>query len=385
MDQTNQTKRGLVLSGGGARGAYQVGVLKAISEMHKKHAPNPFQVITGTSAGAINAVALAASANNFRLAVKKVEHLWTNLHVNNIYRAGYFDLLTSLGRIFFSLFNKGVGRSRPIALLDNSPLQELLQNVIQFRNIQKRIDAGYLDAVSVNATGVSSGESVTFFQGREELKSWRRYRRIGLLTELGVEHLMASSAIPMIFPPQWVSREYFGDGALRQLAPVSPALRLGANRILVIGVSGNPRKKLNLDTTVHSPSMASMVGHLFNSAFIDSLEHDLEIMQRFNELIGFVQNEAPYTSMGSMQLINLLAVYPSIEFDHLAAKHIKDLPRAMRHLMGRVGANEDGASGSFASYLLFEPGFIQDLIKHGYQDAMDQRSAIEKFFLEDDI
>jgi len=385
MEKVNQTKRGLVLSGGGARGAYQVGVLKAIADMHKKHAPNPFSVITGTSAGAINAVALAASANNFRLAVKKVEHLWHQLHVHNIYRSGYTDLLYGMGRIFFSLFNKGVGRHRPISLLDNSPLRELLQSVIQFRNIQKRIDAGFLDAVAVNATGYSSGESVSFYQGRDDLTSWRRHRRLGLPANLGVEHLMASSAIPMIFPPEWVSREYFGDGALRQLSPVSPALRLGANRIMVIGVSGNPRKKLNLETTVHSPSMASMVGHLFNSAFIDSLEHDLEIMQRFNELIGVVHNESPHTELDSLKLINLLAIYPSVEFDHLAAKHIKSLPRSMRHLMGRVGANEDGAAGSFASYLLFEPGFIQDLIKHGYQDAMDQRQAIEVFFLEDDI
>lgn len=379
------TKRGLVLSGGGARGAYQVGVLKAISEMHVKQARNPFSIITGTSAGAINAVALAASANNFRLAVRKVEHLWNQLHVHNIYKSGYGDLMFGLGRIGWSLFNSGIGRDRPLSLLDNSPLRRLLQHVIQFRNIQRRIDAGFLDAVAVSATGYSSGESVTFFQGSESVQPWRRHRRVGIATHLGVEHLMASSAIPMIFPPERVSREYFGDGALRQLAPVSPALRLGAERILVIGVSGNPRRVLPRETTVHSPSMAGIVGHLFNSAFIDSLEHDLDIMQRFNELIGLVHNEAPYTSLGTLRLVNLLAIYPTVEFDQLAAKHVKDLPRAMRHVMARVGATEEGGGGSFASYLLFEQGFINELMNHGYRDAMAQKEAIEAFFLEDDI
>jgi len=379
------TKRGLVLSGGGARGAYQVGVLKAISEMHEKHAHNPFSVITGTSAGALNAVALAASANNFRLAVRKVERLWTNLHVHNIYKAGALDLLYGMGRIGLSLFNSGVGRSRPLALLDNSPLRELLQGSIQFRNIQRRIDAGYLDAVAVSATGYTSGESVAFFQGREDIEGWHRHRRRGLKAELGVEHLLASSAIPMIFPPEKLSREYFGDGALRQLAPMSPALRLGADRILVIGVSGNARKILPRETTVHSPSMANLVGHLFNSAFIDSLEHDLDIMRRFNDLIGMVHNDAPFTSLGELRLVNLLAIYPSIEFDAVAEKHVKDLPRAMRRIMSRMGATEEGGGGSFASYLLFEPKFIQELIGHGYRDAMAQRDAIHDFFLEEEI
>lgn len=379
------TKRGLVLSGGGARGAYQVGVLKAISEMHEKHAPNPFSIITGTSAGAINAVALAASANNFRLAVRKVERLWNNLQVDNIYKAGSWDIMYGLARIGLSLFNSGVGRKRPLSLLDNSPLRDMLSHSIQFRNIQRRIDAGCLDAVGVSATGYSSGESVTFFQGREDVQGWRRNRRLGLQTTLGVEHLLASSAIPMIFPPERISREYFGDGALRQLAPVSPALRMGADRIMVIGVSGNARRSLPRETIVHSPSMANMVGHLFNSAFIDSLEHDLDIMRRFNDLIGMVHNDAPYTSLGELRLVNLLAIYPSVEFDTLAEKHVKDLPRTMRRLMSRVGATEEGGGGSFASYLLFEPKFIEELIDYGYRDAMAQREAIHDFFLEDDL
>src|SRR5210317_1477579 len=167
-------KPALVLSGGGARGAYQVGVLKAVADLHAKNAHNPFSIISGTSAGAVNAVALAASANNFRLAVKKVEKIWSSLHVDKVYRAGAWDLVKGPGRLFVSLFNQGVGRRKPLALLNNDPLRELLTHSIQFKNIQKRIDKGYLDAVGVSATGYTSGENVTFFQVRAGMEKWRQ-------------------------------------------------------------------------------------------------------------------------------------------------------------------------------------------------------------------
>ena len=231
------TKRALVLSGGGARGAYQVGVLKAIADMHDKNSHNPFSIISGTSSGAINAVGLAASANNFRLAVKKVEYFWQQISVEQVYKAGALDLVKSGGTLLLSLLNQGIGMNRPLAFLNNAPLRELLGSTIQFKNIQKRIDAGYLDAVAINATGYTSGESVSFFQGKPGFKGWRKGRRVGVPTRLAVQHLMASSAIPTIFPAEQVSREYFGDGALRQLAPLSPALKFGADKILVIGLA----------------------------------------------------------------------------------------------------------------------------------------------------
>lgn len=373
-------KPALVLSGGGARGAYQVGVLKAISDLRPKQSPNPFSIISGTSSGAINAVALAASANNFRLAVKKVELFWRRLHVDQVYKSSNWDLMVSASLILASLFNDGVGRKRPLALLNNDPLRALLSDSIQFKNIQKRIDAGYLDAVAVNATGYSSGDSVTFFQGHSDLNKWRRNRRVGVPATLGVEHLMASSAIPTIFPAEKVSREYFGDGALRQLAPISPVLKMGADRVMVIGVSGNPNKVPHRETAMHSPSMAQMVGHLFNSAFIDSLEHDLDMLVRFNDLIGMTENENPYTFLGEMRKVPLLAIYPSIEFDQIAAKHIQDLPRSMRRFMKTTGATGAGGGASFASYLLFEGGFCKELIDCGYKDAMEQEQAIFEFF-----
>ncbi len=373
-------KPALILSGGGARGAYQVGVLKAVADLHNKADHNPFSIISGTSAGAINAVALAASANNFRLAVKKVEKIWKNLHVEQVYQAGSWDLFIGLGRLFASLLNDGIGKHQPLAILNNAPLRVLLQHSVQFRNIQKRIDAGFLDAVCVSATGYTSGESVSFFQARPDIESWRNGRSVGIPSELSVKHLLASSAIPTLLPAEKVNREYFGDGALRQLAPISPALKMGADRILVIGVSGNQTHVPRHDKESHSPSMAQMMGHIFNSAFIDNLEHDLETLVRVNDLIGMVKNENPHRPTGGMNSIGLLVIYPSIEFDEVAAKHIADLPRAMRALMKVTGATRKGGGASLASYLLFEKAFCNELIKHGYRDAMEQETAIREFF-----
>lgn len=373
-------KPALVLSGGGARGAYQVGVLKAISDLHEKNTQNPFSIISGTSAGAVNAVALAASANNFRLAVKKVEKIWSNLHVDQVYRAGTWDLIKGPGRIFASLFNQGVGRKRPLAMLDNDPLRELLTHTIQFRNIQNRIDKGYLDAVSVTATGYTSGENVTFFQGRPGIEKWRKRRSVGVPTTLNVSHILGSSAIPTVLPAEKISREYFGDGALRQLAPISPVIRMGADRVLVIGVSGNRRHVPHHEEVTHSPSMAQIMGHIFNSAFIDTLEHDIDNLVKINDLLGFVDNESPHNAPDDMRNIDLLVIYPSVEFDEIAARHLRDLPLPMRIAFRNIGATRGGGGVSLASYLLFEKEFCKELIQHGYRDAMEQRESILEFF-----
>ncbi len=373
-------KTGLVLSGGGARGAYQVGVLKAIGDLRPKNAHNPFSIISGTSSGAINAVALASSANNFRLAVKKVERLWNSLHVDLIYKAQRRDVAYSVARLLGSLFNDGVGKTRPVALLDNEPLRQLLHRRVKFGNIQRRIDAGYLDAVAVTATGYHSGECVTFFEGKPEMEKWRRLRHVGVPADLTVSHLLASSAIPAIFPAERLSREYFGDGALRQLTPLNPALRLGANRLLVIGVSGNARVPIRHDEEKHSPSLAQMIGHVFKSAFIDSMDADLEHLMRINNLLGMIQLENPYAETDGLRTVDLLAINPSIEFDELAAKHVPDLPPAMRTLMGIIGATGKGGGASLASYLLFESEFCKELIQHGYEDTMELENEIRLFF-----
>ncbi|MBT8138826.1 MAG: patatin-like phospholipase family protein [Gammaproteobacteria bacterium] len=372
-------KTGLVLSGGGARGAYQVGVLKAIADLHPKHASNPFSIISGTSAGAINAVALAASANNFRLGVKKVEKLWSSLHVNRVVRARAVDLAWNALKLSASLFNKGVARHKPLAMLNNDPLRDLLSHIIRFNNIQRRIDAGYLEAVAITATSYATGNSVSFFQGNPDLMHWRRNKRIGVPAILDVRHLLASSAIPSVFPAEKIHRQYFGDGSLRQLAPLSPALKLGADRILVIGVRGHQRTPIAARRD-HMPSMAQTVGHIFNSAFIDTLEGDLDNLLRINELLGVIQNEAPYFEGNLLKPIDTLVIRPSVDFDKLATEHIADLPRGLRTVLKAMGAGGASGGGNLASYLMFESAYCKELIQYGYSDAMAEAEHIRQFF-----
>ena len=201
--QPASDRTALVLTGGGARAAYQVGVLKAAAQLLPKRAHNPFSIITGTSAGAINAVALGASANNFRLAVKKVERIWSQLHVDQVYKAGHMDLLGGMLRLAVSLFHQGIGLRKPLSILNNAPLAELLSRVIDFRDLERRLQGGLLDAIGVTASSYDSGESVTFYQSNLDgnvLPQWRQARRRGVATRLSVAHLLASSAIPTLLP-----------------------------------------------------------------------------------------------------------------------------------------------------------------------------------------
>ena len=373
----------LVLTGGGARAAYQVGVLKAAAELLPKRAHNPFSIITGTSAGAVNAVALAASANNFRLAVKKVERIWSNLHVHQVYKARSVNLVGGMLRLAISLFHQGSGVRKPIAILNNEPLAELLSRVIDFDDLERRLEGGLLDAIGITASNYDSGESVTFYQSNLDgdiLPPWRQARRRGVPAKLGVAHMLASSAIPTIFPAARIGDSYYGDGALRQVSPISSAIHLGAQRVMVVGVSGNPNSTPVGSHESHSPSMARIMGHLFNSAFIDALENDMEQLVRINELLGIIQNENPRAETGGLRMVDFLCINPSVEINELVSRHINALPRAMRAILKMTGATPSGGGTSMASYLLFEGAFCRDLIACGYRDAMAQQDALMHFF-----
>jgi len=372
-----KAKTALILSGGGARAAYQVGVLRAISDILPHSTHNPFPIICGTSAGAINAVALASHGQNFREAVLGVEDVWANFTANQVYRTDMFGVLLCLARLLASVIHHGVGIDKPASLLDSSPLRQLLAHVIKFQNIQESIDAGYLHAVSVSATGYSSGETISFFQGADHLHGWKRHRRLGIPAELCVDHLLASSAIPAIFPAVRVNREYFGDGAVRQTNPISPALHLGADRVMVVGVSGNLNASMQRVKVEGFPSIAQILGHVLNAAFIDSFEADIELLQRFNKMIGMIPHEASIDSH-KLKKVDVLVISPSQALDQIAAPRIKDLPRTIRTLLYGSGATRRGGA-SLASYLLFEREFCRELIALGYHDAIVRKDDIRRF------
>lgn len=372
----------LILSGGGSRAAYQVGVLKAIADI-LPDLKNPFPIICGTSAGAINATALAAHPGGFHQAAGDLADTWRSLEIDKVFRTGWWPLTKGVSNIVFSLFNQGVGQKRPLALLDNEPLKELLDAIIPYDNIQNRIDAGELEALSISALGYSTGESVSFFQGNPALRGWRRFRRVGTPSLISTQHLLASSAIPAIFPAVPLSREYFGDGAMRQMAPISPALHLGADRIFIIGVSGN-RNPLHWSNRKiippkHSPSMAQIIGQMFSSAFIDSLEGDIEHLERTNKLISLVDEEKLKDNQ-SLRPVDTLIISPTRQLDQIAGRKVRNLSPSMRFMMRCTGATRQGGGSTTASYLMFNHDYCNELIELGYQDAMWDREAIEEFF-----
>lgn len=374
-------KTALILSGGGARAAYQVGVLQALAEILPEGCENPFPIICGTSAGAINAVALASHPGNFKEAADGLANMWKNLDIGQVYLHGWSDILKGIGYIGLSLFNEGVGRRRPLSLLDNGPLWNLLGSKIRFENIHGAIDSGKLLAVSVSATGYTSGQSVSFFQGHPDLQSWSRYRRSGVATHLRLEHLLASSAIPTIFPAVRIHREYFGDGALRQLAPLSSALHLGAEALFVIGVSGNNSARANRRVpSRHSPSMGQIVGHLFNSAFVDALEGDLEHMQRMNELLDLIPEATRKDNGIVLRPVANMTISPSSPIDAIAGRNVRYLPNSLRFFLRAIGATAKSGGATSASYLLFSNEFIVELIELGRQDTLAEAENIRAFF-----
>lgn len=379
MAGIDRKKIGLILSGGGARAAYQVGVLKAIHKILPKDASNPYDIIAGTSAGAINGVALASYAENHRIGIRHLERIWTGFTPDLIYRTDLKGVVSTLARLIRTTLIGRKYKHDRVSLLDNSPLRKLLSEVIQFDNIQQAIDNGALHAMSVTGSGLESGESVSFFQGHYSITNWQRHRRIGYRARVGLDHLMASSAIPMIFPSVKINQEYYADGAVRQLAPISPALHLGAEKVLVIGVSGVAHKRKEHIQESNYPTPAKIMGHMLNAAFLDSMETDVERLQRINRTVERIPENIRKKHGMELKPIELLEINPSESLDDIAGRHAHELPRILRLFLGGSGNTSRNGSG-ILSYLLFSKGFCKDLIALGYKDGLARREEIEGFF-----
>ena len=370
---------GLILTGGGARAAYQIGVLKAIAESMPRRAHSPFQIICGTSAGALNAAALAANAQNFRKGVQYLDNTWKGFHANHIYRTdviGVFNnsILWLVGMLFSAI---GINKLNQVSLLDNSPLVELLEDMVPYEKIQENIDAGLLHALSVTTSGYGSGQSVTFYQGVKQLEPWRRTGRIGTPAQIEIKHLLASAALPFIFPARLIHREYFGDGSMRQIAPISPALHLGATRVLIIGVTVNGYvEQPERSEMSEYPSLARIAGHTLNSIFLDSMEVDLERLKKINDLVAIMPEEM--RERANLRHVDVLVVSPSQPLEKIAERYVMELPWTIRLLLRLVGARQH-SGGILISYLLSESKYTRALIDLGYQDALKRRDEILRF------
>jgi NTE family protein len=371
---SSDQKIALVLPGGGARAAYQIGVLKAMSDLLPARMPNPFSVVIGTSAGAINATELAIHAHRFRVAVGNLERVWRNFMVPQVFDVAPLTMMRNGLHWMLSLLSGGFLLPPPRSLFDNAPLRELLGANFDFSRIDRSIQDGHIDALAISGASYANSRSVFFFQGRPDLKPWTRVRHAGEPAEITLDHLMASVAVPFLFPAVQMGNEFYGDGSMRQSSPFSPAIHLGANRIMVVATRSGDRPRISVPA--RGPSFGQIFGYMLDALFSDGLYADFERLTQVNHII----RKAGQVTVNDhvMKPIELMVIMPSKDISEIARRHVVSLPRSLRVLLRSMGALN--ASGSeLMSYLIFQSSFTREVIDLGYQDAMAQSGKIMEF------
>ena len=386
---------GLVLSGGGARAAYQVGVLRAIARLRRDalgaHArlKSPFGIICGTSAGAINAAALACQADRFEASVEVVAKVWQNFSADQVYRADALGVVRS-GARWLSLLSVGWvlarwRRARPRSLLDNGPLADLLQRLVPLERLPMMLAQRQLHALAVTASSYTSGEHYTFYAAAGRIEPWQRSQRVAAPSTITHTHLLASSAIPFVFPAAQIEHAgtpgWFGDGSMRQTAPLSPAIHLGAQRLLIIGAGRMQEPALRQVADTGYPNLAQIAGHAMSSIFLDALAVDIERMRRINRTLALLPESALADT--PLRPLETLVISPTQRLDDIAARHLGALPVPVRALLRGVGVGGEGASArgsALASYLLFEAPFTRELMALGEADTLARRDEVLRFF-----
>jgi NTE family protein len=376
----HHSETAVVLSGGGARAAYQIGALRAVARILGRQAPSPFGVITGTSAGAINAAAMAANADRWRRGIARALRLWRNITVGDVYEAELANVAGYGMRWLASVLVGGRGPAGAASMLDNTPLRGLLEREIDVSAFRARIQAGQLHALAINATSYTTGHAVTFFDGAASLAPWRRTRRRGERALVTIDHLLGSTAIPFVFPAVRIDQDYYADGSMRQIAPLSPALHLGARRILVVAVGQFAGQRSATELSLQPapyPSFAQVAGHALTSIFLDNLGADLERMLRLNQVLNLVpapmQRQHP-----AIAHVDALLLAPNRDLGQLAVAHAQHLPNGVRYLLHGLGGTE-GTGANLLSYLLFDRHYCRELLALGFADAMARRDEIAAF------
>jgi NTE family protein len=388
---------GLVLSGGGARAAYQVGVLRALAKMRREvlgpraRMANPFGIITGTSAGAINAAALAAHADRFEAAVEVIAKVWQNFSAEQVYRSDSLGVIRS-GAQWLTMLSVGWliarwRRARPRSLLDNEPLAQLLQRLVPLERIPLVQHQRQLHALAVTASSYTSGEHVTFYWMQQPVDTWIREQRKAVPSSITHTHLLASAAIPFVFPAQHLEVDgepgWFGDGSMRNTAPLSAAIHLGAERLMIIGAGRMQEPSGPRQVVVPSgyPNLAQIAGHALSSIFLDALSVDVERMKRINRTLALLPESALADT--PLRPIEALVIAPSQRLDDIASRHLGSLPTPVRGLLRGAGVSGEGQSArgtALASYLLFEAPYTRELMALGEADALSRRDEVMQFF-----